>query len=246
MLGIEGLSVSIAGKSILHDVNLQVSNGETVALFGPNGSGKTSLLKTIMGVPAFVVGSGRILFKERDITSLDIDKRAKLGIGMAFQRPPAVRGIKLKELLHICIEKSGHAEKDKIDEYVNKLNLDDFQERDINLGYSGGEIKRSELVQLLAQGPDLCLFDEPDSGVDLVSIHLVGNVINELLEKNKKKDIRTKAGLIISHAGHILDYVNADRAYVMLDGTLYCSGNPRELLDDIREKGYEGCAICPK
>jgi Fe-S cluster assembly ATP-binding protein len=164
---------------------------------------------------------------------------------MAFQRPPAVRGIKLKELLQICIEKSGHAEKDKIDEYVNKLNLDDFQERDINLGYSGGEIKRSELVQLLAQGPDLCLFDEPDSGVDLVSIHLVGNVINELLEKNKKKSIRTKAGLIISHAGHILDYVNADRAYVMLNGTLYCSGNPRELLDDIREKGYEGCAICP-
>jgi Fe-S cluster assembly ATP-binding protein len=246
MLEVEGLSVSVAGKSILRDVNLQVSNGETVALFGPNGSGKTSLLKTIMGVPAFVVGSGKLLFKGKDITSLDIDERAKLGIGMAFQRPPAVRGIKLKELLQICIEKSGHNGRDKIDEYLNKLNLDDFQERDINLGYSGGEIKRSELVQLLAQGPDLCLFDEPDSGVDLVSIHLVGNVINELLEKDKKKNMRTKAGLIISHAGHILDYVNADRAYVMLDGTLYCSGNPRELLDDIREKGYEGCAICPE
>lgn len=246
MLDIEGLSVSVAGTTILRDVNLHVSRGETVALFGPNGSGKTSLLKTIMGIPAFVVESGTLLFKEKDITALDIDERARLGIGMAFQRPPAVRGIKLRELLHICIEKSGRAGEEEIDSYLKALKLDDFRERDINLGYSGGEIKRSELVQLLTQAPDLCLFDEPDSGVDLVSIHLVATVINELLEKDRKKNMRTKGGLIISHAGHILDYVNADRAYVMLNGTLYCSGNPREILEDIREKGYEGCALCPR
>jgi len=245
MLGIENLSVSVDGKRLLEDVNLHVLNGETVALFGPNGSGKTSLLKTIMGVPSYRVESGRILFRDSDITSMDMDERARRGIGMSFQRPPAVRGLKLQELLHLCIEKRGKPDNALIHEYLSTLNLLDFPGRDVNMGFSGGEIKRSELVQLLAQDPDLCLFDEPDSGVDLVSIQLVGNVINRLLQKEKKKSTRNKAGLIISHAGHILDYVNADRAYVMLEGTVYCSGNPRELLDDIREKGYEGCAICP-
>ena len=100
--------------------------------------------------------------------------------------------------------------------------------------------------ELLAQNPDFIMFDEPDSGVDLVSIHLVGSVINELLEKDRKASKRTKSGLIISHAGHILDYVNADRAYVMLEGTLYCSGNPRDILEDIRVKGYKGCIACLK
>jgi Fe-S cluster assembly ATP-binding protein len=244
MIEIKNLTVSIEGKIILKDVNLFIKKGETVALFGPNGSGKTSLLNTIIGIPDYRVESGKILFRGENITKLALDDRARLGIGISFQRPPAVRGVKLKDMLRICMEKRGDYKEEKIKEFVRKLNLLDFQARDINLGFSGGEIKRSELVQLLAQDPDFIMFDEPDSGVDLVSINLVGKVINELLEKEKMASRRAKAGMIISHAGYILDYVNADKAYVMLNGTLYCSGNPRDILQDIRVKGYEGCGTC--
>jgi Fe-S cluster assembly ATP-binding protein len=241
---IRDLSVSVEGRRILRDVNMHVMRGETVALFGPNGSGKTSLLNTIIGIPGYRVEKGAVFFRGEDITGFAVDERARLGIGMLFQRPPAVRGVKLRDVIKVCLEKRGAFTEGKTEELAERLNLGDFQSRDVNLGFSGGENKRSELVQLLAQDPDFIMFDEPDSGVDLVSIQLVGRVINELLEKEKMAGRRKKAGLIISHAGHILDYVNSDRAYVMLDGTLYCTGNPRDILNDIRAKGYEGCIAC--
>ncbi len=244
MIEISNLSVSVEGKSILHDVNLRIGKGETVALFGPNGSGKTSLLKTIMGNPQYRVDAGRILYRGEDITNRGIDERARLGIGMVFQNPPAIRGVRLREILRICMERSGGCGAKKIDDAAEKLNCTEFLNRDLNLALSGGEIKRSELLQLLAQDPGFVLFDEPDSGVDLVNINLVGRVMNELLEKDRREDQRTKAGLIITHAGYILDYVNADRAYVMLNGTVSCSGNPRDVLDDIRARGSEECVRC--
>jgi Fe-S cluster assembly ATP-binding protein len=244
MIEIKDLTISVEGKKVLNGVNLTIGNGETVVLFGPNGSGKTSLLKTIMGMPHYKVESGSIIYRGEQITKRGIDERARLGIGMVYQNPPAVRGVRLKEMLRICMEKSGTYQEERISEAAEKLNLADFLDRDINLGFSGGEIKRSELLQLFAQNPDFVMLDEPDSGVDLVNINLVGKVINELLEKDKRKDRRTKAGLIITHAGYILDYVNADRAYVMLDGTVTCSGNPRDVLEDIRRKGFKGCMQC--
>ena len=246
MIEIKNLSVSVEGKGILHDVNLHIGRGETIVLFGPNGSGKTSLLKTIMGIPLYRLESGNIIFKGQEITKLSIDERARLGIGIVFQHPPAVRGVRLKDVLRICMEKSGTYREDRIAGDADKLNFTEFLDRDINLGFSGGEIKRSELLQLLAQNPEFTMFDEPDSGVDLVNINLVGRVINELLEKDKREDKRTKGGLIITHAGYILDYVNADRAYVMLNGTVRCSGNPMDVLEDIRAKGYEECVRCRK
>ncbi len=244
MIEIRNLSVSVDGKKILNDIDLKIGKGETVVLFGPNGSGKTSLLKTIMGIPQYRVESGSVIFKGEDITNRSIDERARLGIGMVFQNPPAVRGVRLKEMLRICMEKNGCYEKEKLSKDADKLNFTEFLDRDINLGFSGGEIKRSELLQLLAQNPEFIMFDEPDSGVDLVNIHLVGKVINELIEKDKREDKRTKGGLIITHAGYILDYVNADRAYVMLNSTVSCSGNPQDILCDIRTKGYEECVRC--
>jgi len=244
MIDIRKLSVSVDGKRILNDVYLNIGQGETVVLFGPNGSGKTSLLKTIMGIPQYRVESGNIIFRGEDITERRIDERARLGIGMVFQNPPAVRGVRLKEMLYICMEKSGTFKEERINDAAEKLNFTDFLDRDVNLGFSGGEIKRSELLQLLAQNPEFVMLDEPDSGVDLVNINLVGRVINELLEKDKRQDKRTKGGLIITHAGYILDYVNADRAYVMLNGTVRCSGNPMDVLEDIRAKGYEECVRC--
>ncbi len=244
MITIRSLSVSVEGKRILSDVNLHIGKGETIVLFGPNGSGKTSLLKTIMGIPQYRVESGNIIFRGVEIAQRSIDERARLGIGIVFQNPPAVRGVRLKDMLRICMEKSGTLKEERVNEDADKLNFTDFLDRDVNLGFSGGEIKRSELLQLLAQNPEFVMFDEPDSGVDLVNINLVGRVMNELLEKDKREDRRTKGGLIITHAGHILDYVNADRAYVMLDGTVSCSGNPRDILEDIRAKGYEECVKC--
>jgi Fe-S cluster assembly ATP-binding protein len=243
MLEVKDLTVSIEGKKdLLKDISLYVNQGETIVLFGPNGSGKTSLLKAIMGIPMYRIETGRIMFKGVDITDREIDERARLGIGMAFQRPPVIRGVRLEDMLNTCKGKVSGA--DKVRDIAERLNIADFLNRDINMGFSGGEIKRSELAQLLAQDPDFIMLDEPDSGVDLVSINLIGDVINELLEKDKKAERRRKAGLIITHAGHILDYINADRAYVMLDGTISCSGNPRDLLEDIKTKGYEGCVRC--
>ncbi|HLO25800.1 MAG TPA: ABC transporter ATP-binding protein [Geobacteraceae bacterium] len=244
MIEVQGLTVTIGEKKILREVNLHVAKGEVVVLFGPNGCGKTSLLKTIMGGRDYRVDSGKILFKGEDVTGMPVDERARLGIGMAFQRPPAVRGVKLGGILRSCMEKRGAVSEEEVSELARKLNLLDFLERDINLGYSGGEIKRSELLQLIGQGPSFIMLDEPDSGVDLVNIHLVGQTINELLGKDKAPAKRDEAGLIVTHSGYILDYVNADRAYVMLDGTIYCSGNPRDLLEEIRTKGYEGCVQC--
>jgi Fe-S cluster assembly ATP-binding protein len=165
-------------------------------------------------------------------------------IGIAFQRPPAVRGVKLGDLLRICGEKSGTFTAQDIPALARKLHLHDFLERDINLGYSGGEIKHSKLLQLIGQNPSFIMLDEPDSGVDLVNIHLVGQAINDLLEKEKAAPMREKSGLIVTHSGYNPNYVNANRAYVMFDGTIYCSVNQRDLLEDIWTKGYEGCAQC--
>ncbi len=244
MVNIRNLSVSVEGKRILSDVNLHIGRGETIVLFGPNGSGKTSFLKTIMGISQYKVESGNIIYKGEKITDRSIDERAMLGIGIVFQHPPAVRGVKLKDMLRICLEKRGAFREERINEAAGKLNCIDFLDRDVNLGFSGGEIKRSELLQLLVQNPEFVMLDEPDSGVDLVNINLVGRAINELLEKDKREDKRTKGGLIITHAGYILDYVSADRAYVMLNGTVRCSGNPMDVLKDIRAKGYEECVRC--
>jgi len=244
MLDIKNLTVRIDEKKILHNINLSIHNGETALLFGPNGSGKTSLLKTIIGMPDFELESGSIIFKGRDITALSIDERARLGIGMAFQRPPSIRGVVLRDVLQICMKKKRLDYQDQINKAAARLNLLDFLDRDINLGFSGGEMKRSELLQLIAQAPDFLMFDEPDSGVDLVSISCVGNAINELLQKDRRSDVRSAAGLLITHSGHLLNYVNADRAYVMFNGNIHCSGNPMDLLEDIRKKGYEGCLKC--
>jgi Fe-S cluster assembly ATP-binding protein len=242
MLKIKDLSVAVEGKEIIHDVNMTIKNGETHVLFGPNGAGKSTLLMAIMGFPKYKVTRGSISFKSKDITNLSVDERARLGIGISFQRPPVVRGVKTRDLVAACLR--GRGDGDIIDELAGKADLEDFLERDINYGFSGGEIKRSELMQLLAQRPELTLLDEPESGVDLVNIVLIGELMNDLLEKNCPIQERKCMGLIITHTGHILDYVNARTGYVMCGGTIGCVGDPHEMLATIREKGYEECIQC--
>ena len=242
MLEIKQLSAAVDGREILHDVNLGIKAGETHVLFGPNGSGKTTLLMTIMGSPKYKVTKGSIIFKDKDIVGLTMDERARLGIGMSLQRPPVVRGVKTHDMVAACTRWQASGE--SIDRIAEKANLTGLMDRDINYGFSGGEIKRSELVQLLAQNPDLAMLDEPESGVDLVNIALIGHLINELLQKEHPIRDRRHAGLIITHTGHILDYVNARSGYVLLDGRIVCDGDPHEILETIKSKGYEECRRC--
>jgi len=242
MLEIKQLTVKVDGREILHDVNLEIGIGETHALFGPNGSGKTTLLMAMMGFPRYQVTKGNIIFKGEDITGLPVDERARLGIGMSFQRPPVVRGVKTRDMVSVSLGE--RVAKVTIDGLAESANMTGLLDREINYGFSGGEIKRSELMQLLAQRPELTLLDEPESGVDLVSIALIGELINELLEKDCPIRSRKCAGLIITHTGHILDYVNARTGYVMLGGRIVCGGDPHEMLATIKEKGYAECARC--
>ena len=157
MLKLENLSIAIGGKQILHDINLEIKPGEVHVLFGPNGTGKSTLIGAIMGFSRFEVLSGKIIFNGEDVTSLPVYERARRGIGVMIQRPPTVRGLSVRQLTEICADGKG-AEVDKLAE---KMNMTAFLERSVNEGFSGGEIKRSELLQLMAQQPDLLLLDEP-------------------------------------------------------------------------------------
>ena len=251
MLHIENLQVELGDKVILKHIDLDIKPGETHVLFGPNGSGKTSLLMTIMGYPQYKVVKGKIFFKDVDITELPINERAQLGIGMSYQRPPTIDGLKTRQIVQIC----GKYKVD-VEALAGRVNFLDFMERDVNAGFSGGEIKRSELLQLMAQDADLMLFDEPESGVDLENITLVGETIAGLLQRDgesseqkkktrmQRKIERTKMGLIITHTGYILDYVAADKGQVLFDGMLSCVSHPAEILTCIGKSGYEECVRC--
>ncbi len=244
LLEIDDLVVAVDGREILHGLNLSVKPGETNVIFGPNGGGKTTLLMTIMGFPRYKVLRGKVYFKGQDITEMPVDERARLGIGISFQRPPVVRGVKTRDMVLACL-RDGENET-LVNELADKAHMTSFLERDINSGFSGGEIKRSEMLQLLAQSPDLALLDEPESGVDLENIALIGQLINEVLGKTHPIRQRSRSGLIISHTGHILDYVNARTGYVLCGGQIICDGDPHDILNTIKEKGYQECVVCLK
>lgn len=254
MLQIEDLHVSIDDREVLKGVSLEIKEGQTFILFGPNGSGKTSLLMTLMGFSNYHVTHGKITFKGQDITAAPMYERARLGIGMSFQRPPTIHGLKTRHLVSMCAHYRD-AEVD-VDALARKVNFDQFLERDINSGFSGGEIKRSELLQLMAQKPSMLLFDEPESGVDLENMALIGNTVRELLngaqepkpDKSMKemRANRETSGLIITHTGYILDYIHADRGQVLHNGVLCCEANPRVILEHIGKFGYKECVRCLK
>ncbi len=252
MFILEDYSVYLEDKPVLQNINLTIKPGETHVLFGPNGHGKSTLLNAIMGFPRFRV-TGRCLYREQEVTGLKVFERAQAGIGLMFQRPPTIRGLKMRDLLKVAAAQA----RMPVEEMAAQMNMTDFLDRDINSGFSGGEIKRSELLQLLVQQPSLVLIDEPESGVDLENIELIGRAINQLLGKcireNCGPECRRKhkyaphnraSSLIITHTGHILNYVEADVGHVLYEGRLACTGNPREILASIKNKGYGECVRC--
>ena len=249
LLEITDLAVEVSGKEVLTDVDLYINKGETHVLLGPNGAGKSTLFMTLLGFPKYKVTRGEILFKGENITNYSTTDRVRMGIGVSFQNPPAIRGVRLEDILKV--ESGAGEDADELTpevmELVHKLKFDDkFLDRDVNLGFSGGEVKRSEILQLLAQKPDFIMFDEPDSGVDIENVELLAEQINILLQKDKKIGMREKSGLLITHLGYILNFVIADTAHVLMDGKIACSGNPAEILDDIRKEGFKGCVQCYK
>jgi len=239
MLEIKGLQVGINNNTILGGIDLHVRDGESYIVFGPNGSGKTSLLSTIMGLPPYEVVSGEIRFRGKDISRMSIDQRSKFGIVMGFQHPPEISGVKLSELLKLCLDrdpKQGFSDEER--RMIEAFSLTDFLDRDINVGFSGGERKRAEILQVIFLKPKLLLLDEPDSGVDVDSLKLIVTEIQRYIEESGS------SALIITHKGDILDYIDARYACVILNGKSHCFQNPREIYDKIRRSGYEKCVTC--
>ena len=217
MLEIQDLHVSVHGTPVLKGIDLKVEAGETFILFGPNGSGKTTLLMTLMGFSGYEVTRGKIIFKGHDITYAPMYERARLGIGMSFQRPPTIHGLPTGKMVELC----GRGRKMDIPAMAKRVHFDTFLDRDVNAGFSGGEIKRSELLQLMAQQPNLLLFDEPDSSLDLGNKYRMVRMIMELVHGRPGK-----AGLICLH-DPVLALACCDTLMLLKDGRLICTLQPK-------------------
>lgn len=233
LLKIQNLRVSIGGKEILHGIDMEIPKGETHVLFGPNGSGKTTLIKTVMGFPDHEITKGEIRLDDSVLNDTPINERAKKGVGVAFQEPPEIRGVKLGNLLRIL---GGRPE-----ELVRKTNLDKaFLDRELNVGFSGGEKKRVEMAQMFALRPGLLVLDEPDSGVDVDSLKLLGDEVSRYVKETGA------SVLVVTHTGHILRHLKPKKAHVIINGKNACSGKPRFIWKQITEKGYGWCLKCLK
>ena len=247
---IENLYASVEGKEILKGVSLTVKEGEVVALMGPNGSGKSTLANIIMGHPAYNITSGRIYFKEckggkevskqTDITEMEANERAKLGLFLSFQYPSVVSGVPIRSFLRTARNavKGGKSmsvlEFDGfLKEKMHLLGVDDnFVNRYLNEGFSGGEKKRNDILQLAVLEPKIAILDETDSGLDVDAMKIVAEGVNTV-RKNNNTGI-----LIITHYQRILNYISPDRVYIMHSGKIVKEGG-KELALSIEEKGYE-------
>lgn len=241
MLYLKGLVVEVGGKTVVKGVDLEVGCGELVLLMGPNGSGKSTLLHAIIGDKRYRVASGSIFFDGRELTGFPMEERVRLGIGLSFQFPPRLKGVRLRSLALKTLEKRGFSKEDAeeaLGEYSRLLKLDGLLDKDFNVGFSGGEAKRAELMLTLAQGPRLLLLDEPDSGVDVENLALIGSAISQYMSPGGR------SAILITHTGHIAKHVKASRAHVMMDGRIVCSGDPGEMVSNIMEHGFEACANC--
>ena len=239
-LTIKDLWVDIEDKKILKGVDLTINSGEVHALLGPNGNGKSTLLHTIMGHPKYQITSGSILFNNQDVTKLSVDKRSKLGLFLGLQYPVEISGISNADFMRTAI--NNHRDEPiglfdfikEMDKGLNQLKLNsEFAHRFINAGFSGGEKKRNEVVQMLLLKPKIAMLDEVDSGLDVDALNMVADVIKAAQEESGM------AILLISHYQRFYQLLQPTYAHVMIDGKIVCSGD-MELIVRIDEEGY-GC-----
>jgi Fe-S cluster assembly ATP-binding protein len=192
-----------------------------------------------MGLPGYEVVSGQILFNGNNITNKDVDERARMGLIVSFQSPPEITGVKLGDLLKLCLgKKSTDTFSPEEQKQIEAFRLTNFLNRDVNMGFSGGERKRSEILQLIFLKPKLLLLDEPDSGVDVESLRMISTEIQKYVEQTGS------SALIITHKGDILEHIKASYGCVLLNGQFHCFTNTQSIYDDIKRVGYEECVAC--
>ena len=238
---IEDLHVNVEGKEILKGVNLSVNRGEVHALMGPNGSGKSTLANALMGHPRYQVTKGRVLLNGEDILPLSADQRARRGMFLAFQYPLEIPGVKVRHFLRMAV-KAAKAQEPSVTEFRKQLfdkmamlEMDrSFAERYLNEGFSGGEKKRNEILQMAMLEPAIAILDETDSGLDIDALRIVAGGINKLAGPDR-------AMLLITHYQRILSYVEPHFVHVLFDGRVVRSGG-KELALELEAKGYDWIA----
>ena len=238
LLDIKNLSVRVEEKEILKGLNLKVNRGETHVLMGPNGAGKSTLGNTLMGNPHYQVTYGNVTFDGRDLLAMPVNERAKAGLFMSFQNPIEVPGISLQNFIRTALEqRSGKTIrmwdfKKEIRRTLETLQMDEsYASRDLNVGFSGGEKKKAEILQLLLLKPSLAILDETDSGLDVDAVRTVSRGVEEF-----QKD-RDGALLIITHNTGILTALHVDRVHVLVEGRIVAEGGA-ELIDEINRDGF--------
>jgi Fe-S cluster assembly ATP-binding protein len=241
LLEIDDLHVTVDGSEILRGLSLTVADGEVHALMGPNGSGKSTLANTLLANPAYQVTRGAIRFRGEDVTALPTDERAARGIFLGFQHPEEISGVSVLNFLRQAMAvRKGIPDLSVLEvrlalmEWTKRLGMDDrFQERYLNEGFSGGEKKRNEILQMAMMEPDVAILDETDSGLDIDALRLVADGISEV------RTVRPDLGiLLITHYQRILDHLTPDAVHVLLDGRLVATGGP-ELARRIEAEGFE-------
>jgi len=234
-----GLRVAIEGKEILRGVDLTIERGKVHALMGRNGSGKSTLAYVAMGHPSYEVLEGQIFYNGQDITELDTDKRARLGMFLAFQYPMAIPGVTVSKFMHSALKaraEGGTVQlrefRDKLSSAMDLLGVDkSFTGRYVNEGFSGGEKKRLEILQMFMLEPSFSVLDETDSGLDIDALKTVAEGVNATRSEERSH-------LVITHYQRLLNYITPDIVHVMMDGKIARTGGP-ELAHELEEKGYE-------
>lgn len=237
LLKIENLSAGTEDKEILKNINFEINPGEVHVIMGPNGSGKTTLSNTIMGNPRYIISSGKIFFEGEDITELSTDKRAKAGIFMSFQTPMEVNGISTENFIRTALQQKTDENisfikfRKELHKEMEKLSMDkSYGDRYLNVGFSGGEKKKNEILQLLMLNPKLAILDETDSGLDVDATRIVAEGINRYHNDEN-------AVIIITHHRELIRKIEPDKVHVIVDGEIALEGG-EEIVDRIESEGF--------